>query len=259
MSTKSKGSQSEPVKGGHVLRPIGAAIKHVIGLITLVLVQFMDGMNMSGRIAGNVYQKNGIKRNFAAPPVFRTPAASRVKGLFTGLSVTFDGLTTATRLLWNSFGFKTTDRLSRVKSLSGKAAFIQLNSNLTNSGQPTIQVPYTISLPADPILGGVITADDSAHSLSLAYTPNVNDGQVLVFATEPLRPSILKPALSKFKLIGVFDGTTASPVNLVAEYNSVFGVNAVSGVDNNIWIDLVTINSNGQNSPAVRYVGSIVA
>lgn len=224
-----------------------------------VLVQFMDGMNMSGRIAGNVYQKNGIKRNYASPGVFTSEAAGRAKGLFGSFQSQFGTLSQAVQIAWNSATFYYTDRFARVKLLSGRSAYVRLNVNLTNSGQTLLTTPPTVPSPAEPLLGGAITADDSAHTISLAYTANALAGVVLVYATAPQRSTIFQPTSRMLKLIGSFDGTTAGPQGLTLAYNSTFGADAIAGVGNKVFLELVTISDTGNASPVVGYVTQIVA
>ncbi len=240
------------------IRPVGTSpFKKHFKFFVFVLVEFMDGMNLSGRIGGNVYQKNGIKRNFANPGVFLTPAAGRSKGLFSLQQTLFAALSVTIQKAWNAYGFTYINRFAKVKALRGRSAFTRLNVNLTNSGQGTITTPPVSLLPADPLLRGIIIADSSVHSLKMGYVPNTNAGQVLVYATAPVRHSILKPTSRMLKLIGVFDGTAASPVTLTTEYDAVFGVNAVAGIGMSIFIQVVTISATGNASPFVGYSGII--
>lgn len=263
VSTKTSSTKGTKGNGEHVLRPIGSPAHRFlqsIGLIfNLLLYTMPDGEAKSGRTGSVVYQKNGVRRNFTAPPVFTTARAGAAKGLFSLFQTNFTNLTDAVQIAWNAAGFTSVNRVNKVIAITGRSGYARLNVNLTNSGQATLISPPVSMDVAPPILGGSVDGDDSAHSLKLNYTPNTDTGQVIVSATLPQRPSIFKPAKGKFKIIGLFDGTVASPVTLTTQYDTVFGTNAVSGVGKKIFIDVVTISATGNASPTVRYVGIIVA
>lgn len=246
-------------KGGHTSSPIGTKIKRAIGLFIFYLVEYAEGTRKSGRAGGTVLMRNGQVRAIGNTPTHLTPAAGAAKGRFGFWQNSFGTLSQANQQAWNNTVFTTSDRLSRTKSLKGRPAYAQANINLELTGQTALTVPAKPPRPAQPILDGVITADDSAHSISLAYQPNTDDGIVLVSATLPLGSNIFKPKANQFKNIGIFDGTVASPVDLTTDYEAVFGTRAIAGVGNKVFLRLTTIADSGNASPVVEYTTIIVA
>ena len=254
----SKTKSTPKPTGGHVLTPIGSPIKKFGMLIIALLCQFGEGVMKSGRAGGVVIQRNGVQRQFRVPATRHTSATGRARGDFGGFMSTFTGLAQDVQKEWLTCLLSATNRVGKVIVIKGRQAYSRLNLNLQNTSQTLLTLPPVFFLPAMPILDGVLTADNSAHTLSLAYTPNVDAGIVLVMATAPLKSSIFSPKNGSFKLIGKFDGVAASPVSLTAEYDAVFGTNAVAGVDKKIFVRLTTVADTGNASSMVEYVTQIV-
>ena len=260
MSKSTKGvSPATSTKGGHVLRPIGGSIKRIGIAVICLLTQFGEGVQKSGRSGGVVIQKNGRQRQFRAPAYRTTTATGRARGMFAMFSTMFTQLPDATQLLWNAGAWKTSDRLGRVVTVSGRNAYIRLNSNLKNSGQALLTSPPTVIFPTEMVTIPHVIADDSAHTLTLNYTETSNPSQILVYATEPLKSSIFAPKNGSFKLLGFFDGTASGPADLTTEYDAVYGSNAVSGVGNKIYVKLIAISESGNASSPTVVGNSIVS
>lgn len=257
-STPSKPSGTKE----NVLRPVGSPAHRFINKFFMPIIALLytmpDGEAKSGRTGSVVYQKNGVRRNFTAPPIFISERAGAAKGLFAMFQTQFTSLADAVQTAWNAVGFTSVNRVNKVINISGRSGYGRVNINLSNTGQTILSSPPVSMLVAAPLLGGIVQAENTTHTLKLTYTPNTDDGQVLVSATLPQRPSIFKPARGKFKVIGVFDGTVASPVTLTTEYENVFGTGAVAGVGKKIFIDVQTITATGNASPIIRYVGVII-
>jgi hypothetical protein len=248
VNKKLKAKTTKPKEdGSNIGSPVGGGTWKFVRCIIMMLTQFGEGVQKSGRAGGVVIQSNGIQRQFRAPSLRNTNATGVVRGMFSNFNTAFTSLSQAYQILWASYGYKYIDRLSREKTLSGKSAFTRVNMNLDLTGQSTIDRPPTLAVSAPPLLNMVLTADNSAHSLSLAYTPTAS-GVGMVFATPPLRSSIFKPSQGKFALIGIFNTPSASPLNLKAMYDNKYGVDAVSGVDSKIFLQVVNVSETGNTS-----------
>lgn len=259
LSAKSTtGTKDSGTKGENILRPIGTSIKKFKDfLMVFLLTQFGEGVQKSGRAGGVVIMKNGRQRQFRAPAIQHTLATGRVRTLLGSLSTAFTNLAQDVQNAWNAGKFTTVDRLSRIQTLSGRSAFIKLNANLTNSGQSLLTTPPSSMEKTALLTNPVLTADSTAHTLSLAYTP-VPDSpmEALVFATSQRKLSIFKPR--NFKLIGAFDQNHTSPLNLKTQYDAVFGVDSVNTADTKIFIEIVPIAGTGNAGSKVRIVTVVI-
>jgi hypothetical protein len=255
--SKTKSATTKP-KGDHVLTPIGMPIIKRLGAILMLLCQFGEGVMKSGRAGGVVIQRNGVQRQFVPPATRHTSATGRARGMFATFMSLFTGLAQDVQKDWLTCQLNATNRVGKVIIIKGRQAYARLNTNLANTSQTELANPPVFFNPASPILDGALTADDSAHTLSLAYTPNVEDGIVLVSATAPMKSSIFSPKAGAFKLIGKFDGTVASPLSLTAEYEVQFGTGAVAGVGKKIFVRLITIADTGNASSMVQYGTQII-
>ena len=242
---------------GNVLQPIKGMVKYCKTIFIFLLTQFGEGVQKSGRAGGVVIQKNGVQRQFRAPATRNTPATGFIRGLFSSLQTGFTALGQDIQKAWNSDNFRYIDRLARNKKLGGRQAYVRINTYLTITGQANLVNPPSSVHEAPPVLDGVLTADDSAHTLSLAYTPTAS-GIAYVMATPPLRASIFKPNLGQYKLIGFFDSGASSPVDLTAQYDVVFGTDAVTGIGRKIFTMVVNVSNTGSVS-RVDYDTQIVA
>lgn len=246
-------------KGGHVLRPIGTSLRVLGTQIILMLTQFGEGVNKSGRAGGVVIQKNGRQRQFKSPAYRTTTSTGRARGLFGTLSNLFVALPDAKQLAWNAGVWKTSDRLGRIVTISGRNAYIRFNANLLNTGQTRMDDAPTVLFPAENVTVPHVVSDDSSHSIEVTYTETSNPSQILVFATAPQKSSIFAPKSGAFKMIGTFDGTTPGPVVLTTQYDAVFGVNAVAGVGKKIYVKLIAISETGNATSPIVVGNSIVA
>jgi hypothetical protein len=249
----SKGTKGTPI------RPIGSPAKRFFRAVIALLVEFPIGWNMSGRGDGVVYQKNGIMRNFVAPTTVHSVATGLARDNFGFWQNAFGTLGQSLQILWNAGSWTYINRYSKPKALSGRSAYSRFNVNLVNTGQTTISSPPVTVLPASNVSAPVLAADDSAHSLTLLYIPSATASEILVFATAPMRPTIFRPKKGAFKMIGVFDATVASPAVLTTEYENIFGLHAVIGVDKKIFVQLVPISATGNAGSMIQIGTQIVA
>lgn len=93
-----------------------------------------------------------------------------------------------------------------------------------------------------------------AIALSVAYTatPLALGVSLAIYATPQLSAGITRPAARSFKLIQVTATAAASPANILANYNAIFGA-LISG--KKIFFKLVPISSTGV--PAAAFETSV--
>jgi len=115
------------------------------GAVTLaVLMGLPDGMMLSGRSNGTVFQRNGIRRNFAMSSNPQTAFQTTIRNYFGGLSSIWRSLTPAQQTGWRNLTMAVTNRIGQSKTISGKEVFVRLNTWLAligvteNSAAPTL-------------------------------------------------------------------------------------------------------------------------
>ena len=215
---------------------------------------------LSGRASGNVYQRNGRVRGFKVPALVQNTYTNSARNRFGTNSSDWNSLTDDERNSWiNASGYTTSDRFGRTIPLVGKQLFVSLNNNLAAVGIPTIAdapLPELVdSLTA--LLPG--TFDNSAGTLSLAFTPDPSpDGNsILVFATAAQSAGTSKPGKSKYRLITTFPSGSISPIGIGADYVSKFGSPAVGS---KIFLKAISINeTTGQAGVPVFAMTTVVA
>jgi hypothetical protein len=210
-----------------------------------------ENTKKSGRADGNVYMRNNVIRGMRMPANPQTPAQSVQRGNFSTLSGNWNGLTEAQRAAWNAFQINTFDNLGHPVQITGKTAYVLLNRNLFNAGQPFIDTPPVGARGPIAPSSVTLTADESSPTFSVAFTDTPIPGTAtwLVFATASQTPGTYKPGRSKFKLITALAAGAASPQDVTAEYTAVFGAPVANA---SAFIRLVAIdNLSGYAAPGV--------
>lgn len=191
-----------------------------------MLYSLANNGKLSGRADGNVYMRNGRIRAFKVPALVLNAATAAVKSRLGQNSSDWNSLDDSERATWNNAsGYSTTDRFGNSVPLKGKNLFVSLNNNLLAVGVPSIS-----ECPLPELVDGILTLtpsdfDVSVGTLTLSFTgtPTNADVKHLLFATAPQSAGTSRPGKSKFKVIAIISGTTASPYNAAADYITVFG------------------------------------
>lgn len=228
------------------------------GVTMGLLVAFMDGMNMSGKAAGNVYQRNGIRRQFVIPALVQNSFTQAVRATFTAFSQAFRSLTQDQQDGWNnSTAFTTTNRLGRVSILKGKPLYQRLNQNLAAIGHVGIDdCPLPVAVPAITAITPVMDFSSDTMTLTFAPTPTDADVTHILFATAPQGTGINKPRKSSFRQIGIIAGATATGYNFKADYQAKFGV---APVGSKVFVKTIAVSSITGQAGGVAIGGGTVA
>ena len=196
----------------------------------MLFAKFTPGAIISeirNKIAATVYSKNGagaIIRNRITPINRRTTLQTNQRQLLASLASAWRGLTQAQRNGWNSASpnFPQTDSLGQTVTLTGEQLYVRSNANLLLIGQAQItDAPAPTSFAILAMGATVLTAS----SFTQAFTPDpVPAGFSLVFrATRPVSPGKNFLGSSEFRFIQVVAAAAASPADLDAAYELVFG------------------------------------
>lgn len=208
-----------------------------------------------GKLNGNVASRNragAYLRTKVSPVNPSTTAQAEVRNRLGGLSQAWRGLTAAAIASWNNAvsSFAKTDIFGDLKNPSGFNLFVRLNSNLLNVGESQLSTP---PLPDDiaALTGLSVTAETGTESFEVTFAPAADaDVSYLVFATAPQSPgkSFVK---SEYRQIAVIASGDTSPIDLLSEYQAVFGsTGAEEG--QKIFVKLVPISLNsGQSGVAL--------
>lgn len=195
--------------------------------------------DIKGKVGSTVFQANkagAFVRNKVVPANPQTTPQVRVRSDMSAISAAWRGLTEEQRLAWSAAApnFPYQDRLGQTKTYSGQQLFVKLNLQLlsVNPSQSLVTTPpLAVELP-----GGTIDLDsveNQTTAMNIGIDVNVTgyvqaDHWLEIEATPGLSPGVMRPALSKFRLV-----TVANPANLTAlvnigtAYTDVIGVQEV--------------------------------
>jgi len=217
-----------------------------------------------GKVSGNVFSKNkggAIVRNRVTPINRRSTSQQDQRQQLAALAASWRGLTEAQRVGWNaaSPNFPQSDNLGQTIFLSGEQLYIRCNLNLILIGEAQIvDAPTPTSFD---VLGFTsLSADASAGTISLAFTPTVPAGFTMVVrATAPYSAGKSFVPQSSFRFIQEIAAAATSPQSIAAAYVLVHG--AITGATGQkIAVEMFLVeNASGLAGIPVRGVGVVVA
>lgn len=223
------------------------------GVVTLaVLMGLPDGMMLSGRSNGTVFQRNGIRRNFAMSANPQTSFQTNIRNFFGGLSSMWRGLSPAEQTSWRSLTMEITNRIGQKRFISGKEVFVRLNTwlALIGLGENTT-APTLVGQIAPEHFGssGSIDVSDSKFNLDLS-----NDDAafgIVVLASLPLLPG-----RTTSRVAFVYGNDDSTDVNQAADiwtgYVAKWGYTPVA--NDNIIVKCYYVNkTTGEASPYASY------
>lgn len=198
-----------------------------------------------GKLGGQVASKNRSGSYFRTKvtPVNRQSSRQTVvRSLLTSISQAWRGLTDAQRNEWNSAvsNFKKTNIFGDIVHPSGFNLFQKLNNNIIALGGTMIDtVPVITDL--DQFTSPVLTYAVGTPALSLAFTATGGtDHGYKLFATAPQSAgkSFVK---SEYRQIKVGTSLPTSPLNILTDYQAVFG--GLGNVGDKIFVKIVPCGS----------------
>jgi len=215
-----------------------------------------------GKIGGQVASKNragAYMRNKVTPVNPQTSAQLSARNRLTTYAQGWRGLTQAQRDAWNAAvsDFARTDIFGDLKNPTGFNLYNRLNNNLVLVGQSAITSP---PLPASvgEVVASSLTAEDGtvAESLSLALGDDVPANTAIkVFATAPQSPgkSFVK---SEYRFIGYEPAAESTPIDILSNYQAVFGSTGEAG--QKIFVKVQAVNTNTGQTGTPSEVSDIV-
>jgi len=250
----------------------------------MALVRFGNGISeIRGSIAGSTFSRThagAVIRNRIKPTNPNTQAQADIRYLFSYIAATFADLSESERKLWREFAEALTfwkNRLGESYTPTARQVYqycqtnlilakSQLNTSFTvttwqwNFGAmistPDMDITEkpqpltfnngdkTFNLTLNPVgtIGGLISSDS-------LIPPNATDDlqNVIVEATAPIRPNQgMKD--TRFRYLQGYNASAATQLNLLTEYNSVFGNPSGLAPGDKIIIRISTVNRNGLRS-----------
>lgn len=188
--------------------------------------------DVRGKLNGSVASKNrygAYLRNKVTPVNPQTTSQTAVRALLTSLSQAWRSLTDDQRLAWNAAvaSFAKTNIFGDIVNPTGINLFIKLNSNLSNVGLPTINVP--------PVPEGMIDMGVPAMVFELSspqFSATFADATIpagykmIAEATAPFSPgkSFVK---NKYRVLISPATVTGNVLDMYTDYVAKFGVPAV--------------------------------
>lgn len=210
-----------------------------------VLMLLPDGWMLSGRSKGTVFQRNGIRRNFAMSPNPQTPFQTIIRNYFGSFSSLWRTLTVSQQTLWRNLKMTITNRVGVSKNISGKEVYVRLNTNLAIIGGLQIDDAPTLSGVIAPESSGVVI-DVSATEIDANLTNADASMGVALYASLPLLDG---RTTSRTALVyAVLDSTAYNAVSAWNGYVAKWGYTPVAA--DRIIVEARYINKDtGEGSP----------
>lgn len=206
---------------------------------------------ISGKLGGVVYSRGTggpYVRNRTVPVVTGTPLALMYKNAMGTASVLYQALSKTQKRAWEDYAATRPEpnRLGQVRTISGQAWYIRLNSRLLAAGQPYIDEPPAKAGPGMVTIGAITaTAATQTVSFTFADTP-IAAGEILFVRGANLHASTKQYVKNVLRQIKYSDVAQASPLVVSTEFTTACGPIQVG---DNIWLGVSVIDtSTGQRS-----------
>lgn len=216
------------------------------------------------KIAATVFTKNAAGaaiRNRVTPINRRSNSQTNRRQRLASLASSWRGLTESERAGWNaaSANFPVQDNLGQTIYLTGEQLYVRCNANLLLIGQAQITAaPNPTSF--EVLTPGVFTAEDD-DTITLAFTPTpVPAGFNLVIrATPPVSAGKSFVSQSAFKYVQTIAAAGASPANIAAAYEALYG-SLANAVGQKIFVEAFLIEiASGLAGQSVRTSAIVTA
>ena len=226
---------------------------------------------ISGKIGGTVFTLGGSQgpfmRNWAKPRNVRNALTQGVRGLFSGISSAWQGLTAAQIDAWNGAvpNFQRRNIFGDVRNLKGNTAFQRTNNVLTSIGVANVVNPPAIVAPGFTITAALLAAAQTGQTMTVDLTefggatvlPTAS--YIKLYATTQSPKSRSYFGKSAYKYIAQYPPTTATnPLDIAADYIAKFGA-LVAGSKVSIAMEVVHANSTQFHKSGLFYATAIVA
>lgn len=193
-----------------------------------ILFSGVAGVDMRGKLNGSVFSKNrsgAYVRTKVTPVNPQTTSQQNARNRLASNSQAWRGLAEEQREGWNNVApsFPYTDIYGNSKILSGFQLYVKLNSNLSLIGSSNIaEPPSPVAIPAMTNLAIAADAGGPSMSLTFAPTPVPAGFRIVVMATPSVTPgkTFVK---NLFRVVVILNAAEASPFNLEADYEAIFG------------------------------------
>jgi hypothetical protein len=215
----------------------------------------------SGSVGAVTYSHNrggAYIRSLAIPTNPNTAAQTLTRNRLSGLSQGWKLITPGQRSAWGALAtsLPQVNALGDTFTLSGQQLYIGYNQFRLYAGL-TIQSDAP-ALDAAPIITpGTLTVTGSAtpgsRVMSLTYGPVIAAGQSLrVYATPPCSAGIQYFKQSQYRLIKVYAYPQTSPINLLNDYQNIYGTLGATVAASKISLRITPVSANGLPGAQVR-------
>jgi hypothetical protein len=183
----------------------------------------------SGKLGGNVFNKNGTIRAFAMPTVSQSQKSVDQRTLQVAVKNAWKALTLEQQAAWNAQGdnYKKVNAVGDVRTPSGYQIFMGVNGTIQAAARPPFKTGQVVTVPpgrvAPPNLGVTVTMEAGALDIATANAGNTST-YLVIRATPPLGSGRTKARESDYRIIASdLDTTTPGTLDAYDDYVSVFG------------------------------------
>lgn len=199
-------------------------------------------------------------RNRVIPTNPVTGAQTAVRDQFSDASQAWRDLTAAQRAAWETFGASVvrTDSLGETYTLNGQVAYMYVNRNRLTLGQTQLSDAPAVD-PPPALLTGTATVQPSTTTHDVAYTatPLGANDRLAIFATRWVSAGKNFLPNGDYKLVALTALAAASPADIQAAYDALFGVPVVG---EKIFYKLKVIRqTTGQSTSTLQFSAIVTA
>lgn len=210
-------------------------------------MKFKISTTESGKLGGNVFNRNGTVRAFAMPTISQSSKSIEQRNLQVAVKNAWKDLSLAEQAAWNAQGdaYKKINSVGDVRTPSGYQIFMGVNGTIQAAAGPPFTLGQVISVPpgrlAPPDLGATVnTVEGGALEIETANAGSVS-AWIVVRATSNLGNGRTKASKSNYRIIyRDLDTTAPATTDIISEYQAVFG-NLVTG--QRIGVQISTVNA----------------
>ena len=213
--------------------------------------------NISGKSGGSVFahNKNGnYVRRLGIPTQPQTDKQTIVRNLFGAVARMWSTLTASQRDEWKQWGLEhpKTDQFGDSRPMSGRQAFISVNSNLRTIGAGTITVPSLVPAEFPTVLnfGGAVTfATSGAVATAVVDAGLLVPDNTVQFVLSVALTSLgadFGTAKNKFRQVATGLVSTIDTLDIASELNAIG-----ARENNNIYLKIEFVGGNGLRSSEV--------
>ncbi len=213
------------------------------------------------KIGGHVASKNrfgSYLRTKVTPTNPRSSYQIQSRARLASLSSGFRALTQAQIKAWNDAAslFQKTDIFGDLKTNTGLQLYVGLNYNRLLIGQTAINTPPQPKQAEVEYIQG-LTITKATNTMQIDLTDDVPANSYMIVAATPALSAAKNFVRSELRIIGTYDPSTPTPVDVYAEYAAKYG--GIGQQGQKIFVEIWFIDTNTGIPSGKQQISALIA